>query len=71
MSLGRAVRAAASQTGAFSVAIDKSASTAGLVSGIVGDLALNDATSVKALGLQGHDRRPAGHDRSAAQPGQR
>ena len=49
LSLGRAVRAAASQTGAFSVAIDKSASTASLVSGIVGDLALNDATSVKAL----------------------
>ena len=52
LSLGRAVRAAASQTGAFSVAIDKSASTASLVSGIVGDLALNDATSVKALALQ-------------------
>ncbi|SER98962.1 Signal transduction histidine kinase [Pedococcus cremeus] len=47
--LGRGVRQAAGQSGAFSVAIDKSASTAGLVSSIIGDLGLNDVSSVKTL----------------------
>lgn len=47
--LGKGVRQAAGQAGAFSVAIDKSASTAGLVSSIIGDLGLNDVSSVKTL----------------------
>ena len=49
LSLGKAVRQAAGQTGALSVAIDKSASTAALVSSIIGDLGLNDVSSVKTL----------------------
>jgi signal transduction histidine kinase len=47
--LGKGVRQAAGQTGALSVAIDKSASTASIVSSIVGELGLNDVSSVKTL----------------------
>ena len=47
--LGKGVRSAVSQTGAQSVVIDRSASTASLVSSVVGDLGLNDVASVKTL----------------------
>lgn len=47
--LGKGVRQAAGQTGALSVAIDKSASTASVVSSIIGELGLNDVSSVKTL----------------------
>ena len=47
--LGKGVRQAAGQSGALSVAIDKSASTASIVSSIIGELGLNDVSSVKTL----------------------
>jgi len=47
--LGKGVRSAVSQTGSQSVVIDRSASTASLVSSVVGDLGLNDVASVKTL----------------------
>lgn len=48
--LGRAVRVAATQQGALSVVMDKSANAATLISTLVGDLGLtNDVDSVKTL----------------------